>query len=520
MELILAAQYLRRSTEHQQYSLQNQEAKIREYAEQNGYKIIRTYSDGKSGLALKRRSGLQALLQEVISGIAPYRAILVYDVSRWGRFQDTDESAHYEFLCRSTGIPVHYCAEEFTNDGSMPSGVMKALKRSMAGAYSRDLSIRVSQGLRRLALLGFKQGSQPGLGYRRMLLSSDGKPKRILKFGEHKSITTERVVLVPGPKKEVELVRKIFRLFVDKKFTVPQIVRELNAQGLKEPNGSCWTYGAIKGLLGNLKYTGCQVFGRTTQKLSTPIVHLPREQWTVKPGAFQGIIDQETFDKAQARFRSYTVNKSNEELLDGLRRLLARKGRLSVSIIQQSRTVPSPAVYHHRFGRLGKAYELIGYDAPENFKLPRDLKRRTNAVREQVLHRLESLYPGYVTVVGRHSRTKPYLQLPGFTVTIQIARATKTRSLGKPKWLVDPGKMQRERTSICLLVRLVHTNDNIFDCYLLPKLGAVGRFALREEAPKLQKATRLDSLEQFYDAVTCMRSAKDVMSRSAPDSFL
>jgi hypothetical protein len=31
--------------------------------------------------------------------------------SRWGRFQDADESAHYEFLCKSAGIPVHYCAE-------------------------------------------------------------------------------------------------------------------------------------------------------------------------------------------------------------------------------------------------------------------------------------------------------------------------------------------------------------------------------------------------------------------------
>src|SRR5262245_7273171 len=135
MELIPAAQYLRRSTEHQQYSLQNQEAKIKEYAERYGFEIVRTYSDGKSGLVLKRRSGLRALLQEVVSGIVPYRAILVDDVSRWGRFQDNDESAHYEFLCRSTGTPIHYCAEEFSNDGSVSSHILKALKRSMAGEY-------------------------------------------------------------------------------------------------------------------------------------------------------------------------------------------------------------------------------------------------------------------------------------------------------------------------------------------------------------------------------------------------
>lgn len=41
----------------------------------------------------------------------------VYDVSRGGRFQDTDESAHYEFLCRRAEIAVPYCAEQFENDG-------------------------------------------------------------------------------------------------------------------------------------------------------------------------------------------------------------------------------------------------------------------------------------------------------------------------------------------------------------------------------------------------------------------
>src|SRR5579864_4524136 len=97
---IPAAQYLRMSTEHQQYSLENQSAAIQNYAQSHGFEIIRTYSDAaKSGLVLKRRQGLRELLQDVVAGTATHRAILVYDVSRWGRFQDTDESAHYEFLC-------------------------------------------------------------------------------------------------------------------------------------------------------------------------------------------------------------------------------------------------------------------------------------------------------------------------------------------------------------------------------------------------------------------------------------
>ncbi len=100
-------QYLRMSTEHQQYSLENQSAAIQRYANSHGFWIVQTYSDAaKSGLVLRRRSGLQKLLQDVVSGHSAYKAVLVYDVSRWGRFQDTDEAAHYEFLCKRAGIPV------------------------------------------------------------------------------------------------------------------------------------------------------------------------------------------------------------------------------------------------------------------------------------------------------------------------------------------------------------------------------------------------------------------------------
>jgi DNA invertase Pin-like site-specific DNA recombinase len=197
---IPVAQYLRMSTEHQHYSLDNQEAAIRRYADQHGLTVVQTYSDAaKRGLVLTRRFGLRQLLQDVVSGNSAYKAILVYDVSRWGRFQDTDEAAHYEFLCKSAGVPIHYCAETFINDGSLPNLIMKTLKRTMAGEYSRELSVKVLDGHKRLAQLGFKQGGLPGYGLRRMLVSPDREPKQQLEKGQRKSLTTDRVILVPGP---------------------------------------------------------------------------------------------------------------------------------------------------------------------------------------------------------------------------------------------------------------------------------------------------------------------------------
>ena len=61
-----------------------------------------------------------------------FSALFVYDVRRWGRFRDVDESAYYEYVLKGAGIRVHYCAEQFENDGSMSSSALKTLKRSMA----------------------------------------------------------------------------------------------------------------------------------------------------------------------------------------------------------------------------------------------------------------------------------------------------------------------------------------------------------------------------------------------------
>jgi DNA invertase Pin-like site-specific DNA recombinase len=86
------------STEHQQYSTSNQMDVIKDYAQRRGMTIVKTYSDeGKSGLNIQGRDSLAQMIEDVEKGEAGFSSILVYDVSRWGRFQDADESAYYEF---------------------------------------------------------------------------------------------------------------------------------------------------------------------------------------------------------------------------------------------------------------------------------------------------------------------------------------------------------------------------------------------------------------------------------------
>ena len=102
--------------------------------------------------------------------------------------------AYYEYICRRAGIGVHYCAEQFDNDGSPVATIVKGVKRAMAGEYSRELWGKVFAGQCRLIELGFRQGGAPGFGLRRMLLDQTGGTKGTLAHGEQKSIQTDRVV--------------------------------------------------------------------------------------------------------------------------------------------------------------------------------------------------------------------------------------------------------------------------------------------------------------------------------------
>ena len=168
---VRAAQYVRMSTEHQKYSTENQSDAIQEYAEKHEMVIVRTYADdGKSGLRIEGRKSLMKLLEDVQSGNTDFSIILVYDISRWGRFQDADESAYYEYICKRAGIVVQYCAEQFKNDGSPVSTIVKGVKRAMAGEYSRELSVKVFKGQCKLIELGFRQGGPAGFGLNRKLI--------------------------------------------------------------------------------------------------------------------------------------------------------------------------------------------------------------------------------------------------------------------------------------------------------------------------------------------------------------
>ena len=288
------------STEHQQFSTENQLDLIRQYAGLHGLDIVKIYSDdGKSGLNIEGRAALAQMIADVTNGVADYGHILVYDVTRWGRFQDADESAHYEYLCKRGGVTVHFCAEDFKSDGSMSSTLYKSIKRVFAGDFSRVLSEKVFQGACRLVQLGFRQGGAAGFGLRRMLIDHTGQRKGLLKIGEKKSIQTDRVIFVPGPDEEVEAVRWIYQTFVSEGKREAEIAGILNERSILTDFGRKWTRGTVHEVLTNEKYVGDNIYHRTSFKLKRKHVANPREKWIRAEGVFLPLVDRMMFDVIQ-----------------------------------------------------------------------------------------------------------------------------------------------------------------------------------------------------------------------------
>ncbi len=360
-EVIRAAQYVRMSTEHQQYSTQNQREKILEYAAQHNIEIVRTYADdGKSGLSIGGRPGLRTMIADIEKGDVDFSLILIYDVSRWGRFQDADESAYWEYRIKQTGIRIRYTAEQFDNDGSPVSTIVKGVKRAMAGEYSRELSAKTFIGLCNIVRRGFCAGGPPGLGYRRQLIDIDGNPKGLLETGERKCIQTDRVVMVPGPSHEIELIRLMFHWYVEDECSYEKIADRFNQHPLAQQHQLRMHPRTVPELLFNERYIGTLVYNKTSEKLKGRQVNNPRSQWVITEHAFEGIVPEDLFRRAQERRGKRLCRLTSTQLLDRLREAAKEQGPEIHDWSVLGETFPRRETVLKRLGGVNAIYISLG----------------------------------------------------------------------------------------------------------------------------------------------------------------
>jgi hypothetical protein len=412
-----------------------------------------------------------------------------------GRFQDPDEAASHELRLRRKGVAVHYCTEQFENDGTIGSSTIKTVKRAMAGEYSRELSVKVFAGQANLIRLGFRQGGTAGFGLRRLLVDQHGSPKAELSHGEHKSIATDRIILVPGPPEETKTVREVYDRFVNKGQREADIAAALNRRGIATDFGRPWTRGTVHQLLINEKYIGNNVWAQTSFKLKQRHVRNSPNEWVRADKAFAAIVDRSIFERAQAIISARSSRMTDDQMLELLRTILAGHGTLSGLIIDEAEDAPSSSAFRSRFGSLLRAYALVGFAPRRDYRyleINRNLRRLHPEVAAHIID-------GLVRAGGaveQDPATDLLTVNREFSVSIIVVRCFQTPA-GSLRWKIRLDTALKPDLTVA--VRMGVNNVNTHDYYVLPLFDmpeAVLRLA--EYNGLSLDAYRFETLDPFF----------------------
>lgn len=291
------ALYLRLSRDDEKagesLSIENQRAILRQYASQNGGRIVGEYiDDGWSGTDFDRPA-MQRLLHDAERGT--FDTVLVKDLSRFGR----------NYICVGQYIDYIFPA----------CGI-----RFIALADRVDTADRTSAGMDMMPILNvFNEWHAANTSKKiRAVLEADWKRGKYTNwaypYGYRAGTDENRTAIVD--EEAAKNVRRIFDLRLQG-CSVRAIARTLTEEKVPNPTAHytrldgkrserrcspCWSPKTVAAILKDSTYIGTMTQHRTARfsYKNHAVVRIPAEEHFVKENAHQAIVDRETFAKVQA----------------------------------------------------------------------------------------------------------------------------------------------------------------------------------------------------------------------------
>ncbi len=240
------------------------------FCEAKGLEIVDEYCDKHISGRTAERPQFQKMLADAKLG--KFDAVVVYKTDRFAR--DKYDSAIYKRELKQCGVQIYYAAEAIP-DG--PEGIiLESLMEGLAEYYSAELAQKIKRGMHESALNCKSTGAGRPLGY-------------LVDENKHFQIDPDAA---PS-------VRTIFEMFI-KGETPAAICEYLNDRGWRTVQGNPFNKNSINRIIKNRKYLGEYSY-----------------QGVVVPGGMPAIIDEDTFNLAQAELerrrtrRRVTAPKAN-----------------------------------------------------------------------------------------------------------------------------------------------------------------------------------------------------------------
>ncbi len=384
--MIRAIAYYRHSAQdRQENSIPIQRDQVREWADKNGVEIIHEFSDaGKSGLTSEGRPAFTEMMEEWVKKRQDFQYILCLDVSRWGRFQDIDLSAQFSAECRKAKKQVIYTSIGKPREDDPLYPVYVQFERFRAAQYSRELSDKVWRGCVKIVEQGYWAGGPPPYGTQRLLLDEKREPLHKLEPGQRKGIQNQRVTLMEGDPAQVATIQRIFHEFVESGYSEYKIAEGLNRDGVLSPGGSRWGAGSVLARIRNETYLGTLVYNKTSQKLKTPRIENPPENWIRTADAFEGIISDEHFRRAKEILESRRRKYDPDRMLNQLQSLYKQFGMTRSTLTRTQPDMPSAASYARQFGSWDQAFQKLHAEP---------LERARTMVHQQICQQVPDVLP-------------------------------------------------------------------------------------------------------------------------------
>lgn len=354
-----AVGYVRRSTDRQEQSIEDQKKALQDYAAEHGLRLAKFYvDDAISGTSTLGRRAFQQMIQDAKKTSRPFDTIVVYDVKRFGRI-DNDEAGYYRHILRTNGVQVRYVSENFNGDTT--DDLLRPVKQWQARQESKDLSKVTIRGLLSKSETGSWMGGVPPYGYdlryencegkfllilrympdgSKQILDKNKKLVRTLAKGERLSISKRDCArLVFSSPERVKVTRQIFNMYVEQGKGFKSIAHSLNSKNIPAPRNSEWSHiysgtwsdTTLRAILVNPIYAGDMVWNRRTdarfhrisngQAVDRKDVHgarlVPNDKtdWIVVRDAHPALINRRLFEgvKQQLETRIASIEQRGQD---------------------------------------------------------------------------------------------------------------------------------------------------------------------------------------------------------------
>lgn len=398
-----AVLYLRRSTDRQEQSIDDQRKTLVRYAAEQGFEVVDEFvDDGISGTSADGRGAFQRMIVEA-QGKCRFRFILCYDVKRFSR-GDLDEVGYYRHLLRQRDVEVVYATEQFLDD--FTGELIRPMRQWQARQESVDLSRLTARGQISSVQSGSYFGSTPPWGYDYQYRNSRGEPYQVVRYlpsGEKEvynpdgslrvrvplgerppRMDNDSVRLVLSLPERVAVIRRIFDMYVRQGLGTRAITNQFNREGVssarcgwwgKTRYTGAWGVSTVSSIIKSRVYVGDTVwnkrtmgkFHRVTDGRSVPrprneagrIVPNPKQDWIIQPDTHEPIISRATYEAAQKilagrdkstpfRHKLLGRGRTSNYLLAGLITCEACGHRFSGWSQKWRRTVKPPPAERHQ----------------------------------------------------------------------------------------------------------------------------------------------------------------------------